>query len=121
MKDRIKQIRKDSALTQQDFADSLDLSRNFIAQCETGDKFPSDRTIRDICRVYNVNEEWLREGTGEPYRALSMNQQIAERINNIMGLDDEDFKKRLINVLCELDDGGWKLLEKIALDLTKKE
>ena len=121
MKDRIKQIRKDASLTQVEFAASIGISQNFIAQCEIGSRIPSDRTIRDICQSYNVNEEWLREGTGEPYRALSMNQQIAERINNIMGLDDEDFKKRLINVLCELDDGGWKLLEKIALDLTKKE
>lgn len=121
MKDRIKKIRKDAGVNQSVFGESIGVTQSAVAGYETGFRDPLDVVISNICRVYNVNEEWLREGTGEPYRALSMNQQIAERINNIMGLDDEDFKKRLINVLCELDDGGWKLLEKIALDLTKKE
>jgi transcriptional regulator with XRE-family HTH domain len=62
---RIKLLRKNLDLTQEEFAAKIKLSRNFIAQIEIGTKEPSDRTISDICREFNVNEEWLRYGTGE--------------------------------------------------------
>ena len=67
MKERIKSIRKALKLTQEQFSDKLNLSRNYIAQLEIGTKVPSDRTISDICREYNINEHWLRTGEGEMY------------------------------------------------------
>lgn len=67
MKQRIAFIRKDKGYSQDAFASKLNLSRNFINQLESGKKNPSDRTIADICRLFNVNEEWLRTGEGEIY------------------------------------------------------
>ena len=67
MKERIKSIRKSLGLTQEQFSDKLNLSRNYIAQLEIGTKVPSDRTISDMCREYNINEQWLRTGEGEMY------------------------------------------------------
>ena len=49
-------------MTQKAFADELGLSENFIWQIEKGDRIPSDRTISDICRKFNVNPQWLRNG-----------------------------------------------------------
>lgn len=54
-------------MTQAEFSSRIELSRNFIAQIETGAKFPSDRTISDICREFNVNKEWLLTGKGNMY------------------------------------------------------
>lgn len=65
MKERIKQIRKMTKLTQKKFAEVLSLSQNYIAQIEIGTKKPSDRTISDICREFHISEEWLRTGKGE--------------------------------------------------------
>lgn len=67
MNNRIKAIRKDQEMTQEEFSSKIDLSRNFIAQIESGLKAPSDRTVRDICRVFNISENWLRTGEGEMY------------------------------------------------------
>ena len=67
MNERIKSIRKSLNLTQELFSKKLNLSRNYIALIETGDRIPSDRTISDICREYNINEHWLRTGEGEMY------------------------------------------------------
>ena len=54
MNERIKQVRQTVGLTQSAFATALGLSRNYIAMIEIGQRDPSDRTIADICRVYNV-------------------------------------------------------------------
>jgi transcriptional regulator with XRE-family HTH domain len=62
MNDRLKKLRKIFGLTQQEMADKINLSRNFIAQIEMGVKEPSDRTISDICEKFDVREEWLRTG-----------------------------------------------------------
>ena len=67
MKERIKSLRKELGLTQEQFSEKLKLSRNFIAQIEIGTKVPSDRTISDICREYSIREQWLRTGEGEKY------------------------------------------------------
>lgn len=100
MKNRIKQIRKNSENdSQEKFAKSLGLSRSFIAQVETGKNKFSERTIKDICRIYNVNEEWLKNGTGEMYKPRSENEIIAKVVNDLLEAKSEDI---------------WKVLEKIA-------
>ena len=42
------------------------------------DTVPSDRTISDICRLFNVSELWLREGQGEMFLPIDENQQLEE-------------------------------------------
>lgn len=67
MNTRIKKLRKALDLTQQSFADRLGLKQNSIALIESGRK-TSDQTIRNICREFHVNEEWLRTGAGEMFQ-----------------------------------------------------
>ena len=67
MKDRIRKIRRDLDLTQKAFADRLGMKQNTIATYEMGRSMPSDQCIRSICREFNVNEEWLRNGTGDMF------------------------------------------------------
>ena len=67
MNNRIKWIRKQKNLSQADFAEALNLKRNSISLIEVGKRNPSDRTIMDICKTFNVSEEWLRTGNGDPF------------------------------------------------------
>lgn len=65
MNERIKFLRKNELnMTQKNFAEKINLKQNSLALIEAG-RPTSDRTIVDICREFNVNEEWLRTGTGE--------------------------------------------------------
>ena len=68
MNRRIASIRKISNLTQDDFGTRIGLSRNYVWMIEKGERIPSDRTIADICREFNVNEHWLRTGEGEIFK-----------------------------------------------------
>ena len=60
MRDRIKTIRKNAGMTQQQFAEKLGVSRNTIATYETSVRVPIDAIIISMCREFGVREEWLR-------------------------------------------------------------
>ena len=115
MNERIKETRKRAALTQEAFADRLGLTRNFIAQVEMGVKEPSDRTIRDICREFGVNEQWLREGTGDPYPAKSREAELGEYMQSLFLDSPESFRSALLTTLLKFDPAGpeWEILERI--------
>lgn len=117
MKGRIKEIRLAQGLTQEQFADKLGLSRNFITQLENGTKQPSERTLSDICRIYSINEKWLRSGEGEMRLELTKNQEIAQFLNDVMAEDDEDFKKNFVEALANLNENQWQALATITRQL----
>ena len=65
--ERIKKVRKDNKLTQEDLATSIGIRQNSLALLESGKRNPSDITIRSLCNKLHVNEDWLRHGTGDMY------------------------------------------------------
>lgn len=121
MNDRIKKIRLDSGLTQEEFAKKLDIKRNTVATYEMGRSEPSAAVISLICNVFSVNKDWLVNGTGEPYRKRTRNQELQAFANDIMEDVDESFKKRFIIALSKLNESDWETLRKIADSLTKED
>lgn len=67
MNERIKQLRKTLGFTQQEFAERIGVKRNTIAQYETGRNEPIGSVLNLICKEYNVNPDWLRNGSGEMF------------------------------------------------------
>lgn len=117
MKNRILKIRKDSKLNQEDFGLRLNLTKNYISLIETGNRIPSDRTISDICREFNVNEDWLKNGTGDMYKEKdgSFSELLVELEDS-----DDDFIKNLITVYMGLDEDSKSALRKIAKGMAEK-
>ena len=72
MNERIKELRNVLGLTQQQFADQPGTSRankrNTIATYEQGKINPSDVSISLLCQEFDVNETWLREGSGDMFK-----------------------------------------------------
>ena len=68
MKERIKKLRKEKHLTQQEFADKIGISRNNVATYEVGKSNPGEAVISLICREFHINEAWLRTGEGKMYK-----------------------------------------------------
>lgn len=121
MKERIKEIRKKRNLTQQAFADRLRITRNNVAGYEAGTRNPSDAVISLICREFNVNEDWLRNGTGEIFIERTRDEEITEFIGSIQMTGEDSFKKRLISVLANLTEEQWELLADMAEKLVKEK
>ena len=117
---RIIELRKNLNLTQDEFAKKIGLSRNFIWMIEKGDRIPSDRTISDICRTFGVDEIWLRDGIGEPFREKSQEEHIAEVLGGVLA-GSEQSKARLIRAVAnlpdELTDAAIEIVRQIAESL----
>lgn len=121
MNERIALVRKSLGLTQEKFAEQVGLSRNFMWMIESGTRAPSDRTISDICREFNVNEMWLRTGEGEMFNQITRSEKITSFLTEITEDEGDDFKRRFVEMLAELEPEDWKLLERMAEKLQKKE
>lgn len=117
MQERIKFLRKkELKKTQKDFATDLGLSENFIWQIEKGERTPSDRTISDICRIYGIQEDWLRYGL-EPMRAeKSEEEQIAELVGSALN-GSSRLKKAVIKMICSKSDAELQALEDMLRQL----
>lgn len=121
MNERIALVRRSLNLTQEKFAERVGLSRNFMWMVESGARVPSDRTISDICREFNVNETWLRTGEGEMFNQITQSEKLAAFLADITADEGDDFKRRFVEMLAELEPEDWKLLERMAEKLQKKE
>lgn len=121
MRDRVIAIRKELNMNQTQFAESINVSRNFINLFEHGNRDLSDRTIQDICRVHGINETWLRTGEGEMFAPATREAEIAAIIAKLFKEDDDSFRFRLIKLLAKADEEDLKLLEKIAQKIVNKE
>lgn len=114
MKDRIIELRKSLKLSQAAFAEKIGVSRNFIGLVECGDRNISERTIKDICSVYNVNEDWLMNGTGEMFKKRTRNQEILAFANKAMESSDDAFVRRFATAIARLSEDDWESIEKIV-------
>lgn len=120
--ERIKILRKDILkLTQQDFSEALNMSRSNMGNIEIGRIAVTDRVISDICEKFNVNEEWLRYGTGDIFLELTKDQELAAFVAEVYKEDENSFKRRLLSVLSSLSEDEWKLLADIAEKIAKEK
>lgn len=62
--DRIVELIETLGLKKSQFAEKLSVSQPYISQLCSGVRTPSDRTISDICREFNIRREWLETGEG---------------------------------------------------------
>lgn len=93
--ERIKVLRERLGLTQTALAEKINRAPNTINQYEKGKNIP-DRTILDICNAFNVNEVWLRTGSGEMFRqGTNVDVELAHQVGRLIKSDD-DFTKRLV-------------------------
>lgn len=121
MNERIKEIRKYLNLTQQEFAEKIKVKRNTVATYEMGRSIPSDSAIALICKEFSVNEDWLRNGTGEMFIQQTKDEQIAAFVGNLLKDEEDSFKRRLISALAGLDDDGWDFLDQFLDSVQKKK
>lgn len=121
--ERIEILRKDLSMSRRVFGERLGVSESVIVNIEYDRlKRPDQKEslYKLICKEFNVNEEWLRTGNGEMFVPLTRNQLITDFTADLI-MEDNTFKKRLVEALAKLDESEWEFLEKLAESLIKKD
>lgn len=117
---RIMQVVNKSGGNKSEFARRINVTPAYISKLgKDPNSIPSDRTIADICREFNVNETWLRTGEGEMFVKLSRSEEISAFMGDILS-GEEDFRARLIAALARLTPEQWQQLEGIAETLVQE-
>lgn len=105
--ERIKLIRDKLDITQEEFSKKLGTTRNTITNYEAGRREPMEATIKSICREFNVNYDWLKNGEGEMFDALP--ETLVDELANEFNLDSLDQRIILGYLrLSEADRGAIK-------------
>ncbi len=105
---RLKHLREELNLTTRAFGAAINMSGGAITNMEKGTRNITERTIRDICREYNVNSDWLINGI-EP---------IFEDATS--GLDIDEEVKQLVRQYCLLNENDRDLIKKMIDSLAEK-
>ena len=87
------------------FAERLKIDQSYVTQLTTGKRKPSDRTISDICREFNVREEWLRNGCGEMFLDFTEDEFTKAAAT----LSNDAFVRSLIVEYWKLDEDSKQL------------
>ena len=84
MINQLKEIRKNTGLTQQEFAKELDVALSTVASVENGTREISKSLMKVLIEKYKVSANWLLTGEGEMF-TTSENTEVAtkEQIANI--------------------------------------
>lgn len=102
MKERIKELRKhDLKLTQSEFAKPLEITGSAISYIESGKAMPDGKTVNLICSAYNVNREWLENGTGPKYK--EEDDSLLAKFGALMANGSEN-KKELVRIILDMPD-----------------
>ena len=62
---RVKELRLNLGLSQDDFGNAIGLSKSGISNIENGTRSVRETHIKLICSAIDVDETWLRSGEGE--------------------------------------------------------
>ena len=114
--ERVKKLRNEKGLTQTEFGNKIGLKQAVIGQYENNTRNVTDRSIKDICRVFNASYAWLVDGVGPMYS--DNDAYLKEKIDIIMEGENE-FHKNLVKQTLDLTDDELTLLYKIIKNLAK--
>ena len=119
--ERVAHLIKTLSITKTKFAERLNVSTAFISQICSGASQPSDRTISDICREFNVSETWLRTGEGEMFPPMDALDELALLSGRFLSSSPTEFQQRFARMMYSLTPEEWKLLEKKARALLEED
>lgn len=117
MNNRVKELRTELGLSIRKFADDINLTAGTISLIENGKRNLTDRSISDICRIYHVNELWLRTGEGSMFQERTREIEIAEMTAAMYKSDEGDFKYQLMKLIAQLTPEQVHMLREIVEQL----
>lgn len=113
MNERIKAVRLALGISQEEFGKRLGVTRGAITNIELNKVEPKPLFVDLICREFNVNEDWLKNGAEPMFLQRSRNEELSAFFGDLLN-GELDFKHRLISVMSRLSVDQWQMLADMA-------
>ena len=114
---RVQFLIRTLGITKAKFSEPLHVTPQYISSICSGSRVPSERTLLDICRTYNVEESWLRTGVGEMFRSRSREEEITSFLGSLVGGSASDFQLSFISALAKMTPEQWDDLERLMASM----
>lgn len=123
MNERLKELREALGLSQEALGVRVGVTRGAISRLENGSNSVTSSMVLALCREFNVNEEWLRNGTGEMFNDLSQDEELAYIVGQAIP-QAPDFVKDTFIALGKLSQeftaDDWAVVKKFVDALAGK-
>lgn len=119
--ERIMEVVAENGGNKSEFARKINVTPAYISKLgKDPSSVPSDRTIADICREFNISEAWLRTGEGEPHIALDEDAELQDVFAQI-SVSDDDLIRRIIKAYWFLDEKEKAAIKKLIDSLSEQK
>lgn len=114
--ERVRIVRKVKGLTLEKFGELIGMGKSSISDIENGRRPLTNQSRLAICRTFGINDDWLRNGSGEMFSELedAAINEIADKYQ-FGDLDKEAFK-----LFLKLDEKGRQGLMSFLLSFVSK-
>ena len=100
-------------LSQEEFGKKLGISKSAISKIEKAEFEPAQRTIKAICREFNVSYVWLKDGLGDMFTNIP--ETILDELIDEYKLDFLD--KQIIKKYLQLSNDERDVIKKYIKSL----
>ena len=114
---RIKTLRKELNLIQQDFAKKIGVQRVTIRWMEKEGNTITRQNIKIICDAFNVNENWLRTGEGDMFKPAD-EPGILDKLQQELKLNNAEME--IIKTFIELSPEQRRMGIQFIKDFSSK-
>lgn len=122
MNTRISLVVAGSGLTKTAFGKRIGVSQSMVSMLCNGSAKPSDRTITDICREFNIRREWLANGE-DPMRHPEPDEDM-DYLNTLLAGDDAEtirFIKKFLRTYTTLPAEDQRVIDNLIHTLLNEK
>lgn len=101
------------------FGERLGVGKTAISKIENSGRGVTNQMFVAICREFDVNEEWLRYGTGPMKKEMTKREKAANIVGKMLKSDDE-FQQNVFIALGEMSTDEWALVKNFVDNIKSK-
>ena len=103
--ERVKYLRVNLLhMRQIEFGNALGVGSTAISKIESGQRSLTEQMLLAIVRRWGVSEDWLRNGTGEPFPVAEEDARLEKAVADILAGVTDPTRRELLSLLCSLSD-----------------
>lgn len=110
MNERIKKLRLELKMTQEEFGKRLGVTRSAISYLESGRSKLTEKMLFLICITFEVNKKWLRDGIGNMFATHTVDEELI-RYFATLTIEDNDEKNKYALIVMKLLVDEWDFVK----------